>query len=70
MPLSEDTIRLELRSAAPRARTARVSGRVIRREAGAEGDAAVLLLDPACDASPDLGALLAGLPVASREGSA
>ena len=69
-PLPEDPIRLELRGPAPRARTARVSGRVIRREAGPGGDAAVLLLDPACEGSEDLVALLAGLPMASREGSA
>jgi hypothetical protein len=60
---------VELRGPAPRARGARVRGRVIRTQAGSEGESAVLLFDEGCD-SPDLVALLAGLPLASREGSA
>ena len=63
------SLRVELRGPAPRARSARVSGRVLRTDAGPEGESAVLLFDEGCD-SPDLVALLAGLPLASREGSA
>ena len=62
-------VRVELRGPAPRAKSARLSGRVLRREPGPAGESAVLLFDEGCD-SPDLIALLAGLPLASREGSA
>jgi len=65
-----DPVSIELRGPAPRGGTAKVHGRVLRQEPSAAGGSAVLLLDGAEDASPDLAALLAGLPMLSREGSA
>jgi hypothetical protein len=65
-----DDLAIELRAPAPRGGVARVRGRVLRREQGPGAESAVLLLDGAGDASPELAALLAGLPVLAREGSA
>ena len=64
------TVALRLRGPAPRAREARVQGRVIRREEDAGRETAVLLFDDAGQAAPDLVALLAGLPMLDREGRA
>jgi PilZ domain-containing protein len=65
-----EAVTIELRGPAPRRSTAKVRGHVLRREPSALEGSAVLLLDGAEDASPDLAALLAGLPVLSWEGSA
>jgi hypothetical protein len=68
--LSEgDSLSIELTGPAPRGGAAQVHGRVLRREPGLDADTAVLLLDGE-EVSSDLVALLAGLPVLSKEGSA
>lgn len=64
------TVALRLRGPAPRAREARVQGRVIRREEDAGRETAVLLFEGPGEAAADLVALLAGLPVLDREGRA
>jgi len=61
-------IALRLRGPAPRAREARLSGRVIRTDPAHE--TAVLLFDDKEGVDPDLAALLAGLPTSAREGRA
>ena len=67
-PLPRDRrVALRLRGPAPRAQQARLRGRVIRREPD-PGTSVLLFDDP--EAAPDLVALLAGLPLSEREGSA
>ena len=67
---ADGNVALKLRGPAPRAREARLSARVIRREPDADRETSVLLFDDAEDAAPDLVALLAGLPLLDREGRA
>jgi hypothetical protein len=68
--LSEgDALSLELTGPAPRGGSAQVRGRILRREPGSGADTSVLLLD-GDEVSSDLVALLAGLPVLAKEGSA
>jgi len=64
-----DALSLELAGPAPRGGSAQVRGRILRREPGTGADTSVLLLDGE-EISSDLVALLAGLPVLSKEGSA
>lgn len=64
-----DSLSLELTGPAPRGGSAQVRGRILRREPGLDADTSVLLLDGE-EVSSDLVALLAGLPVLSKEGSA
>jgi PilZ domain-containing protein len=70
-PLPGDRqVSLWIRGPAPRAREARVRGRVMRRGEDAGRETAVLIFDDAGEATPDLVALLAGLPMLDREGRA